>query len=306
MMRNSDGIEEPEQMNRNHCEDCGIRSAYIAIGVNSLLTVLKFIVGFYSGSKALFADGLHSAANIVTASTIVLSHRIGKKPATYRYPYGYGKVEFIAAGGISLFITIGAIVLISVSIRHMFQGSSTTPDFSALLMAVISIGANEMLFRYMRCAGTQLKSPTIIASAWGNRADCFSSLVVIIGTIGSRLGFHHLDPVAALCVVAIIIKVSYGILAESVKALMDTSVNDVYGETVKAIVDDMEDIEGILKLKTRQVGQKIWVDLDILVDPEATVGKGHMIATRVKEALLEEIRDVERVWVNFRSVESEG
>ncbi|MEE8399096.1 MAG: cation diffusion facilitator family transporter [Desulfobacterales bacterium] len=154
---------ETGTVSHKKCEQCGERAAFVAIGVNTLLTVLKFVVGFYSGSRALFADGLHSAANIVTAATIVFSHRVGKKPSTYRYPYGYGKVEFVAAGGISLFITVGAIVLISVSIRHLLQPTPMAPDFSAILMAIISIGANEMLFRYMRCAGTQLKSPTIIA-----------------------------------------------------------------------------------------------------------------------------------------------
>ncbi len=293
-------------MRSERCEKCGNLAAWSGIWTNLVMVVLKIIVGITSGSKACIADGLHSASNIVTAFAIILSHRISKKPASNRFPYGYGKVEFIAAGFISLLIIAGAVVLISISINHLIKEPSTQPHFSALLMAVISIGANEMLFRFMRCAGTRLKSQTILASAWANRADCFSSMAVIVGVAGARLGFHHLDPIAALFVVAVIIKVSIKILVDSVKALMDSSVNDVYGEEIETIVENIEDVRGICGLKTRHIGQKIWADLDILVDPQCSMRDGHLIADRVKEVLLEKVRDLERVLVSFRPVEDDG
>ncbi|NVM23893.1 MAG: cation transporter [Desulfobacterales bacterium] len=293
-------------MGSEHCEKCGNLSARAGIWTNVVMVILKFTIGITSGSKACMADGLHSASNIVTAFAITLSHKIGKKPANSRYPYGFGKVEFVAAGFISLLIIAGAVALISVSINHLIKEPSAPPHFSALLMAVISIGVNEMLFRFMRCAGTRLKSQTILANAWANRADCFSSFAVIIGVVGARLGFHHLDPIAALCVVAIIIKVSIKILVDAVRALMDFSVNDVYGEEIETIVENMEDVRGICGLKTRHVGQKIWAELDILVDPQCSMRDGHLIAHRVKDVLLEKVRDLERVLVYFKPMEDDG
>jgi cation diffusion facilitator family transporter len=293
-------------MDFNRCEQCGDRAAWAGIWTSGTLFVLKIIVGVTSGSKACIADGLHSASNIITASVIILSQRVGKKETNSRFPYGFGKVEFLAAGLVSLLITVGAVLLVSASIKHMMREPSAPPHFSALLMALISIGANEMLFRFMRCAGTQLKSQTILASAWANRADCFSSLAVIIGVVGGKLGFHHLDPIAALFVVAAIIKVSIKILVDSVKALMDSSVNDVYGEDIETIIKGIEEVRAISELKTRQVGQKMWVEVDILVDPRCTIRDGHMIADRVKHTLLEKKRDLERVLVHFRPMENEG
>jgi cation diffusion facilitator family transporter len=271
-----------------------------------VLVILKLIVGVTSGSKACIADALHSASNIITAFAIILSQKISRKSANSRFPYGYGKVEFLAAGMISLLITMGAVALISVSINHLINRPGPPPHFSALLMALISIGANEMLFRFMRCAGTQLKSQTILANAWANRADCFSSFAVIVGVVGGRLGFHHLDPIAALFVVAVIIKVSVKILVDSVKALMDFSVNDAYAEEILAIAEGIKDVRTVLGLKTRHIGQKIWVELDILIDPQCTLREGQMIADRVKGVLLEKVRDLERVLVHFRPVENEG
>jgi cation diffusion facilitator family transporter len=293
-------------MRFERCEQCGNRAAWAGIWTNVVLVILKLIVGVTSGSKACIADALHSASNIITAFAIILSQKISRKSANSRFPYGYGKVEFLAAGMISLLITMGAVALISVSINHLINRPGPPPHFSALLMALISIGANEMLFRFMRCAGTQLKSQTILANAWANRADCFSSFAVIVGVVGGRLGFHHLDPIAALFVVAVIIKVSVKILVDSVKALMDFSVNDAYAEEILAIAEGIKDVRTVLGLKTRHIGQKIWVELDILIDPQCTLREGQMIADRVKGVLLEKVRDLERVLVHFRPVENEG
>ena len=290
-------------MHCKECEPCGERVAWVGIWVNLTLVVLKLIVGVTSGSKACIADALHSASNIITAFAIILSRKISSRTANARFHYGYGKIEFIAAGAISLVIALGAVALITISIKHLMAASPTPPHFSALLMALISIGTNEMMFRYMRCAGTRLKSQTIMASAWANRADCFSSIAVIIGVVGGSLGFHHLDPIAAMCVVAAIIKVSIKILIDSVKALMDCSANDDYSEAIETIVQGVEDVHAVSDLKTRHIGQKIWVELDILIDRQCTIRDGRRIADRIKSVLREKVKDIERVAVQFRPLE---
>ena len=290
-------------MHFEHCKKCGETTALAGIWTNVLLVILKITVGVTSGSKACIADGLHSASNIITAFAIILSHKIGSKQRNSRFQYGYGKIEFVAAGAISLLITAGAIFLVTVSINNLVREPSAPPHFSAVLMAIISIGANEMLFRFMRCAGTRLKSQTIIANAWANRADCFSSFAVIIGVVGAKLGFHHLDPIAALFVVAVIIRVSVKILVDSVKALMDSSVNNIYGEEIEAVAGSIEDVREVIGLKTRQIGKGIWVELDILIDPHRTIGEGNAIADRVKDTLRRKITDLERIMVHFRPME---
>ncbi|HIJ55555.1 MAG TPA: cation transporter [Deltaproteobacteria bacterium] len=293
-------------MRFERCEQCGERVAWVGIWINLALVVLKLVVGVTSGSKACIADALHSASNIITAFAIILSQRISSKPADTRFHYGYGKVEFLVAGGISLFITLGAIALVAVSIEHLMASSTTPPHFSALLMAIISIGTNEMMFRYMRCAGTQLKSQTILASAWSNRADCFSSIAVAVGVIGGSMGFHHLDPIAAIFVVAVIVKVSIKIMLDSVRALMDYSVNDVYSDEIEDLVAGVEDVSAVSGVRTRHIGQKIWVDLDILIDPQCTIRDGHRIANRIKKEVIEKVRDVEQVWVRYKPMEAES
>lgn len=288
------------------CEQCAKRVVTISLCTNTILAVIKIFVGIASGSKACVADGLHSSANIITSLAIVVSHRIGRKEASDRFPYGYGKVEFVAAGFVSLLIIGGAIALIVVSIKHLLHEPSGAPHYSAMLMGLISVCANEMVFRYMRCVGTQFKSQTVLASAWASRADCFSSIAVVLGVAGAKLGFHHLDPITALVVVAVIIKMSTKILGESIKALMDSSVNHVYSDQIEAVVRDIEQVHGISELMTRHVGQKIWVEMEIQVNSQCTLQEGQMITERVRQGLLGKVKDLEQILIRLGPMEGEG
>ncbi|MBF0100847.1 MAG: cation transporter, partial [Desulfobacterales bacterium] len=281
------------------CLQCSQRVALIAIGMNLTLVILKIVVGITSGSKGCIADGLHSASNIITAFAIMLSQKIVSKNNEERFHFGYGKIEFLAAGFTALFILTIAVLILVVSIKHLFHEPSTTPHFTAILISIISIGSNEMLFRYMRCVGTRIKSQVILANAWANRADCFSSVAVLIGVIGANLGFHHLDPIAAMCVVVIIIKVSTSILLESVRSLMDHSMNKLYAEQLSDLILAIDGVAGITELKTRQMGQKIWAEVDIWLDQHLTIQQGEEIASHVKQHLLAHIVDIEKVIVNF-------
>jgi cation diffusion facilitator family transporter len=155
----------------------------------------------------------------------------------------------------------------------------------------------------------KLNSQAILATAWANRADCFSSIAVMLGVIGSRFGIPHLDPIAALFVVGVIIKINASILTDSVKSLMDVSVNDHYSDEIKDIVWEIQGVQSISALKTRQVGHHIWAEMNIHVEPLHNLRKAHKVGQMVKDTLLEKIHDLERVTIHIRplkTVESDG
>jgi len=287
-------------MNKERCYECGKKVAWTGVWVNLLLCLLKFGFGIAGGSKAVIADGLHSASCIITAGAIMVSHRLAAKKRNTNFQYGFGKAEFLTAAFVSLLIVIMAIVVIFASIKHLLHSNSPPPHWSTLAIAIISVGANEMLFRYMRCVGTRLKSQTILANAWANRADCFSSIAVILGVMGAMAGIPHLDPIAALFVVAVIIKISSSLVIDSVRALMDGSVNDIYGEEIKDFAMGIHGVERVSELKTRRIGRHVWVDMDIEVDPCRSLAEGHSLSERVSQVLRRQIPDLEQVRINIK------
>ena len=290
-------------MTKPECIRCGQRVGWVGIGANVVLVVLKVVVGLSAGSRACLADALHSSSNIITAFAIFISRKLIKKPDDKNYPYGYGKAEFVAAGVVSVTIIILTIVLVVNALEHIIYKPIPPPHMTAVLVAIISIVANELLFRYFRCVGTELRSQTIIANAWANRADCFSSAAVVVGVVGAHLGFHHLDPVAAVVVAVIIVKVSIGCIRDSIAGLMDRNVPPETLEALGSLVNDVDDVLEIQHLKARLLGDKIWVDLGVKVSSSHTASKCEKIRGQIMRCVSKGIPEVGRIMVDFEPVE---
>jgi cation diffusion facilitator family transporter len=286
---------------RPECLVCGQRIAWVGIAVNLVMVALKVLVGIAAGSKACLADALHSSSNIVTAFAILISRKLRDRPADDGHPYGYGKIEFIAAGAVSLIIITLTGVLVFAALDHIIYKPVPPPHLTAMLIAVMSIATNELMFRYFKCVGTQLRSQTILANAWANRADCFSSLAVVVGVVGARLGFHHLDPIAAVVVAAIIIKVSINCIRDSIAGLMDRSVPPATLDDLMKAARSAEGVERVEQLRARLLGNKIWVEIGIGVDPDLTVDECEAIREALERRVRERVNGIGRVSVSFES-----
>lgn len=288
---------------RPECLRCGARVGWVGVVVNLIMVILKVVVGVTAGSKACLADALHSSSNIVTAFAIFVSRRLTGKPADDVHTYGLGKVEFVSAGLVSLLILLLTLTVIITSFRHLLYEPAPPPHLSALLVACMSVVANELLFRYFRCTGIQLRSQTIIANAWANRADCFSSMAVVVGVVGAHFGFHHLDPLAALVVAAIIIKVCISCIRDAVDGLMDCNVPVETLKALRDLVAGVEDVQAVRNLKARQLGDKIWVDVAVRVAPARTVRECEQIGARVRQSITAGIQGVGQVQVDYEAVQ---
>lgn len=289
-------------MSNDKCMRCGGRVGWVSVVVNLALTVLKLAVGFLTGSKAVMADALHSAACIFTSFAVFVARKLTGKPNDDAHPYGHGKVEFLAAGAVSVVILILTGILVVEALKHLVYQSPPPPHISAILVSVVSVTSNEMLFRYFRCVGTRLNSQTIRTVAWANRADAFSSSAVLIGVIASWFGVHYFDPIAALVVAGIIVKVYVTSIIESLEGLMDHSVSPETLAAVKRTLREERKVEEIRYVRARLLGNKIWVELGIRVAPGHTVTECHSLAADLQRRVVEKIHDVEHVMVEFEPV----
>lgn len=287
-------------MRYEKCEKCGHWAASIALSGSAFLAVLKFAVGAAGGSKGLIADSLHSVAIFVTILVMTLGERLAKKQDAARFHYGYGKIQAVFAGSIMTLIACVAAFLIWSSFKHLLTAPLyRPPHLSALLMAIASIIANDMMARYLRCAASRFKSRLLLSYAWAYRENYASSIVVLVGIAGAELGFGVMDPIAALVAVAIVLKACSGVVFDSVRMLMDYSANSRYGDRIRSIAEEVEGVERVSGVRTRQIGQRIWLDLDICVNPEKSIREANLIAEKVWKVLTRQIEDLEKVMVNF-------
>lgn len=266
--------------------------------LNMFLAAIKFVAGVAGRSTALVADSFHSLSDLLTDAVTLFTHQIGRMPKDKEHPYGHGRAETIGTTVIG-----GAIILAGLGLGyHVWEiiasGQRLVPGWVAAVAAVFSILSKETLFRYSRKIGEKVHSPSIIANAWHHRSDAFSSIASLIGILGAMYGYPLMDPIAAGVVALMVAKVGYGISANALRDLMDTSLGE---EELKRITEIIQAIPGVKQfhdLRTRRIGGNILMDVHILVDPEISVTEGHNIAENVRLKLHDIYDNVQDILVH--------
>jgi cation diffusion facilitator family transporter len=281
------------------CANCGKRIGWVVLGINFSLFLLKGWFALISHSKSLLTDSFESLANFIITIVVLVSLKMASRAADEKFPYGYGKVEFLASGIVNTLLMIAAIVFIFVSFHEMVTvGPEKPPGLIAVVAAAISIIANYIAFGYGRCVGEKLDSTAILANAQINLADTGTSVAVIVAVVGSNLGFSQLDHIAAIVICVLIIKVTLDGVKKAVKGLMDASLRNEELH-IRNLIEDIEGIERVGDVRARLAGRNLLVDVDIFLPSNWVLSKGLGTVRRIKSVLCRKMKNISDVSVQL-------
>ena len=275
------------------------KAAYIAIFVNGIFGGLKTIGGFLFQSHALLADGLHSLSDLIIDFMVIIGGHWSHQEADAEHPYGHQRIETALTLFISIFLIFTGFFIALDAFRGMIHPFPQHPTPMALVLALISALANEVLFRYTMHLNKEIDTKLLKACAWHHRSDALTAIVVVIGILLSILGLHRLDHLAAIVVGLIIIKMGWDYTFESIQQLIDKGVDHQIHENISECINQTPGVEKIHQLRTRLMGQDIFVDVHVLVDPYISVSAGHFIAQDVHYRLMKHILNIKDVVVHI-------
>lgn len=293
-------------MKFEHCRACRDEVVRWAFVVNICQAIFKGTLGVLSGSVALVADALHSSADVVASGVTMVSLKISSRPPDDKHPYGYGNIQYISSSIVGLILIIGALYLIFESVMKIYAGNSTPPHLVALIGALFSAIANELMYRYQSCVGKENNSPAIIANAWDNRSDAISSLAVLAGIALAVISYPIMDSIAAIAVGVLVIRIGVELNIEAIDGLMDGSIEMDTLKQIYKIVMSIVAIEGLSYLRGRRIGESLFIEVDIQIDCDLKVHEGDAIAQQVKDKIFAAIEHVGEVMVSMTPVKVEG
>lgn len=285
-------------VNKNRCQQCVDRSMTLCFVVNGGLFLFKAILGILGGSFGLLADSFYSLAGVLNAAVSIIAHSIEKKTSSSSHPYGYGKIEYLTGTFIGIFLLIGTIYFFISSFEHLIgELCPHYPNIVALLGAVLSAIALELLYRYTICTVNKANSSLMKIEAATIRSDEFSSVVVGIGILFSLLGYNFFDSLAAFIVSLMIGKVAIDLIIGNVNGLMDASLHPEEVKKIKLIVSSNKGVLGIDSIKTRGIGRNLWVDIQIFVKETLSLEESHVIAEEIRQNLFKKIKNLKEAAV---------
>ena len=203
------------------------RSTWVSVAVNVVLSTAQIVVGVLSKSQGLIADGIHSLSDLVADFVVLLANRASQKDADEDHPYGHQRFETAASLALGvILLTVGVGMLWSAAVKLENPAAIPQVHVVALYVALGTLVAKELLFRYMLGVAKRVKSSMLVANAWHARSDAASSLVVSVGIVGNLLGYPILDPIAALIVGFMVAKMGWSFGWDALHDLMDRAVNE--------------------------------------------------------------------------------
>lgn len=252
--------------------------------VNSLVSLMKLVVGLLSGSHAMVIDGVHSLSDLLTDFFVLFVSKVAQEAPDENHAFGHGKIESFGtmALGATLLVVAGAMAYDSI------LRISETPHFPegyALYFALLSILTKEILFRYLIKVADEVNSDILKANAWHSRFDAISSAVVFVGLIGAKLGMPWMDSLAGFIISILIGKVGITFAWPAIKDLADTSLPLERTQELLKVIKSTAGVIDAHNLRTRKSGNGIFIDINIQVNERITVSEGHEISTHVLQNL---------------------
>lgn len=264
------------------------RISWIGLAGNLILSALKFAAGVLGNSQALVADAVHSLSDSITDISILIGVRFWSQPPDERHPHGHWRIESLVTVFIGLVVAAAAIGLAYRALTTFHQTEIYPPGRIALVAAIISIFANELLYRWTVSVGKRIKSAALIANAWHHRSDGFSSIPAAVAVAGAIIvpKWAYLDRIGALIVSVFILYAALDIVRPALEQLVDTAAPAEAGSQIGQVVMATAGVEEVHAIRTRHIGPGLQVDLHIRVDGSLTVEEGHDISENVRQRLI--------------------
>ncbi len=263
----------------------GMRALWVSLAVLGVTALVQAVVVVMSGSVALLGDTVHNAADALTAVPLGIAFVLGRRAATRRFTYGYGRAEDLAGIAIVLTIAASAAFAAWAAVDRLLDPRPMTHVAVVAVAALVGFVGNEWVARYRMRVGREIGSAALVADGLHARTDGFTSLAVLVGAGGSALGWQLADPIVGLAITAAIVLVLRDAAREVFRRVMD-AVDPALVDRAEHALREVEGVRGVGELRLRWIGHRLRAEVAVVVDGEATVRQAHAIAVAAEHALL--------------------
>lgn len=272
-----------------------VKAARMSIVSNTILIIMKFIIGIISGSVSIISEAIHSCMDLIASIIAFFSVKVSDKPADKNHPYGHGKIENISGAIESILIFIASAIIIYESLNKILNPNEIGAAGLGFIVMFISSLVNFIVSKKLYEIAKKEQSIALEADALHLKSDVLTSLGVGIGLLVMYITkIKILDPIIAIVVAVFILKEAFQLLREALKPLLDGRLTD---EEIKIITDIIAknggDYCSYHDLKTRRSGSSKHIDMHLVVPNDMTVKNAHVICDKIENEIEEVLKNTD-------------
>ena len=255
----------------------GIRAVKVSLVGLAATAAMQVVIAVISGSIALAADTIHNFSDALTAVPLWIAFSLGRRAATRRYTYGYGRAEDIAGLFVIGMIALSALIAGYEAVLRLIHPVAVEHVGWVAAAGVIGFLGNEGVASYRIRVGRRIGSAALVADGLHARTDGFTSLAVLFGAIGVALGYPLADPIVGLIITVAIVAVLYRAVRDIFRRLMD-AVDPELVDTAEACLAARPGVRSVRSIRMRWIGHQLHADAELDIDPNTSLEDAHRIA----------------------------
>jgi cation diffusion facilitator family transporter len=263
----------------------GLRAVWVSFGMLAITVVFELVILATTRSVALLADFVHNATDMLTAVPLALAFAMSRRDQNRSYTYGYGRAEDLASLVIAAVLVASTIMTTATAVDHLVHPHTPTHLWLLASAGMAGIVGNELAARYRIRVGQRIGSMALVADGQHARTDALASAAVVLGALGTYLGFTRADAVAGIVVSITLLSLAYRTMHRVVGRAMDR-VEPTQVDAAASCIAAVPGVEHIESLRLRWLGRTLRAEVDICADPDLTLSAAHAIAEEVRHALL--------------------
>ena len=263
----------------------GVFQGWISVFVNSILFILKLVIGLMVGAVSVIADAVHTLSDVVSSGVVIWGFKQAEKPADVEHPYGHGRAEYIATLIIAILLCVAGIEFIQVAIDRIQNPERVKVEWWMVIILLVTIILKEITARYAEFLSSKIASGTLHADAWHHRTDALSSLLVVGAMIAGIYGYPTVDGWAGLGVALFLIYTGFEIAKTAVDDLIGKPPTGEEVESIRQIVMNVDGVLGVHDIAVHSYGHDKFVSVHVEIDANETTAVSHDISEEVEDQL---------------------
>jgi len=276
--------------------------ASISIISNSILIILKIVIGLISGAVSILSEAIHSFMDLLASVIAYFSVRISDEPADERHPYGHGKFENISGVIEAFLIFLAAAWIIYESVHKFLKPAVVT--FAGLGIIVMGISAliNFFVSRKLYKVARETDSVALEADALHLKTDVYTSLGVAIGLLLMTVGMmifktrllYYIDPLIAIIVAILILWESIELFKKAYSPLLDESLPKEDVDLIRGLIDKYC-ITNVSyhDLRTRKAGNYRYIDFHLNLEETMNIKEAHSLCDTIENDIKGQFKNAE-------------
>lgn len=278
-------------------EDPKVRESYgkfagvVGIISNLFLCIMKILIGVFSGSIAIIADGINNMADASSSIITLVGFRLASKPEDEDHPYGHARIEYLTGLFVSILIIVLGVQLFKTSLEKIFDPDTLEFSYITIITLVIAIAVKLWQSLFNISIGKKINSLTLIATGADSRNDVIATSAVLVSVLVVKFTGLQIDGYMGCLVALFIIWSGIQLVRDTISPLLGEAPDD---DLVKAITETVKKEPGILGIHDLMVHNygpgKIFASIHVEVDADGDLMKSHDMIDNIERIVKESLR----------------